>query len=176
MDSLRFKGTYCCMLHRSDLIIHKLSKFAYSIITQMTIRIPRPKLNKKSYFTIVWIWNGRIRWRVVRIDMRGLLLLLLPHAVTKYGAHADITRRKMRRYTMHLHSKNKHIRRPRDHPHPPILLPLGNIYARLTFDMLIRALIGPLIYRVTRCFFFFFTTLRIFMTQTISLTLYYLTK
>ena len=92
--------------------------------------------------------HGRIRWRVVRIDMSGLLVL--PHAVTKYGAHADITRRKMRGYDAFALQKQTHPTPTGSPPPPKCAARVGNIYARLTFDMLIRALIGPLIDRVTR--------------------------
>ena len=119
-------------------------------------------LNKKSFFTIVWIFGTFgfvILWRVVRIDMRergaAIMLLvhtyiLLPHAVTKYGAHADITRRKMRGYDAFALQKQTHPTPTGSPPPPKCAARVGNIYARLTFDMLIRALIGPLIDRVTR--------------------------
>ena len=106
-------------------------------------------------------WNIRIRHsmasgkdRYERGGCYNMLLvhtyILLPHAVTKYGAHADITRRKMRGYDAFALQKQTHPTPTGSPPPPKCAARVGNIYARLTFDMLIRALIGPLIDRVTR--------------------------
>ena len=96
-----------------------------------------------------------VAYKLLLIKKKECMLLvhtyiLLPHAVTKYGAHADITRRKMRGYDAFALQKQTHPTPTGSPPPPKCAARVGNIYARLTFDMLIRALIGPLIDRVTR--------------------------
>ena len=74
-------------------------------------------------------WNIRIRHSMAsgkdRYEREGAAIMLLvhtyillPHAVTKYGAHADITRRKMRGYDAFALQKQTHPT-PTGSPPPP---------------------------------------------------------